>query len=127
MKINIPVSIGELIDKVTILEIKLKMINNENKLKEVNKELSLLKKIFIKKNINLKKIKKDYENLKKINYRLWFIEDKKRNHEKLKIFDKKFITLARNVYKLNDKRAQYKLNINKIMGSNIIEVKSYEK
>tara|TARA_B100001059_G_scaffold53312_1_gene47370 strand:- start:2406 stop:2789 length:384 start_codon:yes stop_codon:yes gene_type:complete len=127
MKINIPVSVGELVDKVTILEIKIKMINDKSKLKDVRKELGLLKKVFIKKNINLKKIKTDTDNLKKINQRLWFIEDKKRKHEKLKKFDSNFIKLARNVYKLNDKRAMYKFNINKITGSDIIEVKSYEK
>ena len=127
MKINIPVSVGELVDKVTILEIKIKMINDKSKLKDVRKELGLLKKVFIKKNINLKKIKIDTDNLKKINQRLWFIEDKKRKHEKLKKFDSNFIKLARNVYKLNDKRAMYKFNINKITGSDIIEVKSYEK
>ena len=127
MKINIPVSVGELVDKVTILEIKIKMINDKAKLKDVRKELDLLKKVFIKKNIDLKKIKSDTDNLKKINQRLWFIEDKKRKHEKLKKFDSNFIKLARNVYKLNDKRAKYKFNINKITGSDIIEVKSYEK
>tara|TARA_X000001036_G_scaffold356332_1_gene338375 strand:- start:175 stop:558 length:384 start_codon:yes stop_codon:yes gene_type:complete len=127
MKINIPVSVGELVDKVTILEIKIKMINDKTKLKDVRKELDLLKKVFIKKNIDLKKIKSDTDNLKKINQRLWFIEDKKRKHEKLKKFDSNFIKLARNVYKLNDKRAKYKFNINKITGSEIIEVKSYEK
>ena len=127
MKINIPVSVGELVDKVTILEIKIKMINDKTKLKDVRKELDLLKKVFIKKNIDLKKIKSDTDNLKKINQRLWFIEDKKRKHEKLKKFDSNFIKLARNVYKLNDKRAMYKFNINKITGSEIIEVKSYEK
>ena len=127
MKINIPVSVGELVDKVTILEIKIKKIKDKSKLKDVRKELDLLKKVFIKKNINLKKIKTDTDNLKKINQRLWFIEDKKRKHEKLKKFDSNFIKLARNVYKLNDKRAMYKFNINKITGSDIIEVKSYEK
>ena len=64
-------------------------------------------------------------SLKKINQKLWFIEDKKRNHEKIKIFDQKFIKLARDVYKLNDKRAQHKFNINKITGSEILEIKSY--
>ena len=125
MKINIPVSVGELIDKITILEIKTKMITDQNKLKEVKKELLLLKKVIIKKNINLRKIRSDTNKLKKINQKLWFIEDKKRKHEKLKLFDKSFIKLARDVYRLNDKRANFKLNINKITGSNIIEVKSY--
>ena len=125
MKINIPVSVGELIDKITILEIKTKMITDQNKLKEVNKELLLLKKVIIKKNINLRKIRSDTNKLKEINQKLWFIEDKKRKHEKLKLFDKNFIKLARDVYRLNDKRASFKLNINRITGSNLIEVKSY--
>ncbi len=89
------------------------------------KELLLLKKVIIKKNINLRKIRSDTNKLKEINQKLWFIEDKKRKHEKLKLFDKNFIKLARDVYRLNDKRANFKLNINKITGSNIIEVKSY--
>lgn len=127
MIVKIPVSVGELVDKVTILEIKLRMITNKDKLKEIKKELLLLKNVFIKKNINLNKIKSDYDKLRKINLRLWFIEDKKRNHEKLKIFNEEFIKLARNVYKLNDKRAKYKLNINIITGSDIVEVKSYDK
>ena len=99
MKINIPVSVGELVDKVTILEIKIKMIKDKSKLKDVRKELDLLKKVFIKKNINLKKIKTDTDNLKKINQRLWFIEDKKRKHEKLKKFDSNFIKLAWDGYR----------------------------
>ena len=124
-KILAEISAGELIDKITILEIKTKMITDQNKLKELKKELLLLKKVIIKKNINLRKIRSDTNKLKKINQKLWFIEDKKRKHEKLKLFDKNFIKLARDVYRLNDKRANFKLNINKITGSNIIEVKSY--
>ena len=126
-KINIPVSVGELADKITILEIKKDKINNKLDLKEINKELKLLKQIWKKKKLLSLKVKIEFKKLKKINLRLWSIEDKKRKHERDKIFDKKFINLARNVYILNDKRASIKKNINKLTGSDINEVKSYKK
>tara|TARA_X000000368_G_C22820194_1_gene618684 strand:+ start:54 stop:452 length:399 start_codon:yes stop_codon:yes gene_type:complete len=126
-KINIPVSVGELADKITILEIKKDKINNKLDLKEINKELKLLKQIWKKKKLLSLKVKIEFKRLKKINLRLWSIEDKKRKHERDKIFDKKFINLARNVYILNDKRASIKKNINKLTGSDINEVKSYKK
>ena len=126
-KINIPVSVGELADKITILEIKKDKINNKLDLKEINKELKLLKQIWKKKKLLSLKVKIEFKKLKKINLRLWSIEDKKRKHERDKIFDRKFINLARNVYILNDKRASIKKNINKLTGSDINEVKSYKK
>lgn len=126
-KINIPVSVGELADKITILEIKKNKIKNKLDLIEINKELKLLKQIWKKRNLLSTKVKIEFEKLKKINLRLWSIEDKKRKHERNKIFDNKFISLARNVYILNDKRAYIKKNINKLTGSNINEVKSYKK
>ena len=126
-KINIPVSVGELADKITILEIKKDKISNKLDLKEINKELKLLKQIWKKKKLLSLKVKIEFKKLKKINLRLWSIEDKKRKHERDKIFDKKFINLARNVYILNDKRAFIKKNINKLTGSDINEVKSYKK
>tara|TARA_B100001121_G_scaffold309921_1_gene338602 strand:- start:845 stop:1240 length:396 start_codon:yes stop_codon:yes gene_type:complete len=125
-KILAEISAGELIDKITILEIKKDKISNAEKLANVQKELSSLNetlKIFIpdqSKIINFK------ENLKKINLELWEIEDKKRFAEKNKKFDEKFIELSRNVYKFNDERAKLKLAINNTLGSNIKEVKSYE-
>ena len=125
MKISIPVSVGELVDKITILEIKFKKIKNKDSLYEIKKELTLLMKIFTNKKINMSKIKNEFDKLRKINNKLWTIEDKKRNYEKIKQFDKAFIELARNVYKLNDQRAAAKLKINKITKSNIIEIKSY--
>ena len=125
MKVSIPVSVGELADKITILEIKSKKIKDRDSLYEINKELTLLMSIFTKKRININKIKSELDKLRKINKKLWIIEDKKRNHEKIKKFDSKFIELARNVYKLNDQRAMAKLNINKITKSHIIEIKSY--
>ncbi len=126
-KINIPVSVGELADKITILEIKKDKINNKLDLKEINKELKLLKQIWKKKKLLSHNVKFEFEKLKKINLRLWSIEDRKRKHERDKIFDNKFINLARNVYILNDKRASIKKNINKLTGSDINEVKSYKK
>ena len=125
MKINIPVSVGELIDKITILEIKSIKIKEKNKLSAVKKELDLLNKIFKKKKIQRKIVSQDYKKLKAVNLKLWNIEDLKRKYEKQKKFDNKFIKLARNVYLLNDKRAKYKLNINRLTNSEIIEVKSY--
>ncbi|MDC3154585.1 DUF6165 family protein [Pelagibacteraceae bacterium] len=126
MIVNVPVSVGELIDKVTILEIKSKKIKNSNKNTQVKKELKFLMKIIRVNKISINKFKSDYIKLKKINEKLWNIENKKRKAETKKIFDDKFIRLARNVYLYNDKRAQYKLNINKITNSELIEVKSHE-
>lgn len=126
MIVNVPVSVGELIDKITILEIKSKKIKNTNKIEQVKKELKLLMKILRTNKINIRKFKSDYIKLKKINEKLWNIENKKRRAETKKVFDNNFIKLARNVYLFNDKRAQYKLNINKISNSEIIEVKSHE-
>ena len=126
MKIRIPVSIGELFDKITILEIKKSKITNKEKLNDVEKELSSLNKTvqkFIPDQSNISKYIKD---LKDINLKLWDIEDGKRAAEKNKSFDEKFIELARDVYKFNDERAKIKLAINTSLGSNIKEVKSYE-
>ena len=126
MLIKVPVSVGELADKITILEIKKNKIKDKNKLFDIEKELLFLKNI-LKKKVRLNShIRKQISLLKKINLILWDVENNKRSAEKLKKFDKKFITLARNVYKFNDKRAKIKLIINNLTGSEIIEVKSYE-
>jgi|TARA_B110000967_G_scaffold205946_1_gene251571 hypothetical protein len=126
MLIKVPVSVGELADKITILEIKKNKIKDKNKLFDIEKELLFLKNI-LKKKVRLNShIRKQISLLKKINLILWNVENNKRSAEKLKKFDKKFITLARNVYKFNDKRAKIKLIINNLTGSEIIEVKSYE-
>ena len=120
------ISAGELIDKITILEIKKEKIINKEKLIEVDKELVSLNKT-LKKSINDEsKILSFKNDLKNINLKLWDIEDGKRSAEKNNQFDKKFIQLARNVYKFNDERAKIKLKINNFLGSNIKEVKSYE-
>ena len=125
-KILAEISAGELIDKITILEIKKIKITNKDKLIDVEKELSSLletMKQFISNDTSILKHKDD---LKKINLRLWDIEDGKRSAEKNQDFGKQFIELARNVYKLNDERAKIKLAINNFLGSNIKEVKSYD-
>ena len=125
-KILAEISAGELIDKITILEIKKEKISNEEKLLEVNKELSSLNET-LKKSINDESKIVNFKNdLKKINLKLWDIEDGKRSAEKNNKFDEKFIELARSVYKFNDERAKIKLAINNALGSNIKEVKSYE-
>ena len=125
-KILAEISAGELIDKITILEIKKEKINNKEKLVEVNKELISLNET-LKKSINDESKIINFKNdLKKINLKLWDIEDGKRSAEKNNKFDEKFIELARSVYKFNDERAKIKLAINNALGSNIKEVKSYE-
>ena len=125
-KILAEISAGELIDKITILEIKKEKISNKEKLVEVNKELNSLNET-LKKTINDKRKIINFKNdLKKINLKLWDIEDGKRSAEKNNKFDEKFIELARSVYKFNDERAKIKLAINNALGSNIKEVKSYE-
>ena len=124
-KLLAEISAGELVDKITILEIKKKKIKDQEKLAEVDKELISLNNTFqknISQNADLKNMIKD---LREINLKLWDIEDGKREAEKNKKFDNKFIELARNVYKLNDERAKIKLKINQFLGSNIKEVKSY--
>ena len=125
MLIKIPVSTGELVDKITILEIKKIKIKDKNKLNKIKKEHKYLKEILIKKIKLDKKIKHEISSLKKINLFLWNIEDGKRAAERKKEFGKKFIALARNVYIYNDKRALIKLKINQITKSSIVEVKSH--
>ena len=125
-KILAEISAGELIDKITILEIKKEKISNKEKLLEVNKELNSLNET-LKKSINDQSNIINFKNdLKNINLKLWDIEDGKRSAEKNNKFDEKFIELARSVYKFNDERAKIKLAINNTLGSNIKEVKSYE-
>ena len=125
-KILAEISAGELVDKITILEIKKEKITNKDKLIEIEKELLSLNdtmKKFIPDNSQISKFK---NNLKDINLQLWDIEDGKRSAEKNNDFGEKFIELARKVYKSNDERAKIKLAINNALGSNIKEVKSYE-
>ena len=126
MQIEIPISIGELIDKITILEIKYENISDKEKNKLINVELKLLNSIYKKIGPN-KELEQLKLELKKINSTLWEIEDEIRILENKKVFDKEFVSLARNVYITNDKRFDIKNKINKIFSSDIMEVKSYEK
>ena len=124
-KILTEISAGELLDKLSILEIKLNKIKDSSFLQEVKKEYDILIKT---KNDNIKspdKIDILYKNLKEINEKLWKIENEIRLCEKNSDFNDKFIQLARNVYIENDKRSKIKLEINKVLGSNIKEVKQY--
>ena len=124
-KILAEISAGELIDKITILEIKKIKISDENKLKDVEKELTSLNETFKKFIPDQSQIKPLIDKLKSINLKLWDIENGKREAEKAKDFGEKFIDLARSVYKSNDERAKIKLEINNLLGSNIKEVKSH--
>ena len=126
MIINTPVSLGELMDKISILKIKKKNIHNKEKLININEELLLLEETLLK-SVNDKKADKYMNELIKVNLELWKIEDDIRDCERNKQFDQKFIDLARAVYFTNDQRSQIKLDINNYFGSTIIEVKSYEK
>ena len=124
-KIYIETSIGDLIDKITILEIKMDKIKNKDSLIEIKKEYSSLQETLekdVKMNSEILTLMKD---LKQKNLTLWDVEDKLRAAEKNKKFDKSFISLARSVYVNNDSRAKIKLKINQLTGSNIREIKGY--
>ena len=124
-KILIEVSVGELLDKISILEIKKEKIKNEDNLKFINDEYLVLKKQ-LNENIKLNdEIKKLYGELKAINEKLWDIEDNKRMCEKNSDFGESFIKLSRDVHFLNDDRAKIKLEINNKTGSKIKEIKQY--
>lgn len=126
MSYKILVSNGEILDKYSILSIKHKYIKNKDQLKNINKELSILKKLKQKICVN-KQTNQLYKKLYNINHKLWNIENQIRNKEKQQIFDKTFIRLARNVYINNDKRAHIKYQINKLSNSILKEEKSYSK
>ena len=126
MKIEIPISCGELVDKLTILQIKKIKIIEKNKLEQVNKEFEYLMKTYsdiLKKFPNLNEM---YDRLYQINLKLWEIEDKVRMCEKNDKFDQSFIDLARNVYQTNDLRFTIKNEINEYLNSDVKEQKSYE-
>ena len=125
MLINTPISLGELVDKISILIIKQKNITNETKLDHVKKELDFLQKTLMN-YVQQEEINNYLENLIKINSKLWNIEDDIRECERKKLFDQSFIDLARSVYFTNDERAKVKNDINKTFGSELVEVKSYE-
>ena len=126
MIIKTPISLGELVDKISILIIKKKNIEDNIKIDLINKELDLLNNTINK--VVKEEIIRDYLNqLIDINFKLWQIEDDIRDCERKKNFNENFVQLARSVYITNDKRAEIKLKINKQFGSKIVEVKSYNK
>jgi len=124
-KIIVEVSVGELLDKISILEIKKEKIKDSDKLKFINNEHQILKTQYDQNVQNNEKIEKLFESLKDINLKLWTIEDDKRLCEKEKDFGEKFIKLSRQVHFLNDDRAKIKLEINDLCGSKIKEIKEY--
>ena len=125
-KILSEISPGELLDKISILEIKIEKVKDKNSLEEVKKEYKILKEIQTSSIEITGKIKDLFQSVKNVNVKLWNIEDKLRICEKNKDFDKNFIELARGVYFANDERAELKFKINKILKSNIIEIKQYD-
>lgn len=126
MRIEIPVSFGELIDKLTILEIKKSKITDNEKLKNIQLEFELLNKKYQTKLKDTKELQVFYDALLEVNHKLWKIEDKIRILENNKEFNEEFIDLARSVYKLNDERFGIKNEINKTFDSEIQEQKEYE-
>jgi len=124
-KILVEVSMGELLDKISILEIKQDKIKDPNKLAFINTEHSILKDQLEKNVQSNSKLQELFSSLKEINAKLWMIEDDKRQCEKDKDFGEKFIKLSRDVHFLNDDRAKIKLEINNLTGSKIKEIKEY--
>ena len=125
-QINVPISPGELVDKITILEIKKEFIKNDSKLKNINHEYDLLMQIYttqISETVGISELK---NKLKEINLELWKIEDDIRDCEREKSFSDTFIELARSVYFTNDRRSKVKLEINLLLNSNLVEEKSYK-
>ena len=124
-KILVEISVGELLDKISILEIKQEKIKDHEKLKFINDEHSILKSQ-LEQNVKTdEKLEKLFQSLKEINSKLWVIEDDKRLCEKEKNFGEKFIKLSRDVHFLNDDRAKIKLEMNNHTGSKIKEIKEY--
>ena len=126
-KILVEVSVGELLDKISILEIKKEKISDASSLENINVEYLILKEQLEKNIQNDKKTNDLFQSLKDVNAKLWIIEDNKRTCEKNSDFGEKFIKLSRDVHFLNDKRARIKLEINTHSGSKIKEIKQYTK
>ena len=126
MAINVPVSWGELVDKITILEIKLDRIQVAKKRQHINKELQALKLVFDQGCTEPRKVRQLKAELKAVNEKMWMIEDDIRKCEKEKDFSQRFIDLARAVYMTNDLRSDLKREINTVLKSELFEEKSYE-
>lgn len=125
MNLNVPVSPGEFLDKLSILEIKSERMSDPEKLKNVRSELSLLRRVWSESTYAQRDIEAEYQQLRTVNEQLWDIEDRIRLKEADKTFDQEFIDLARSVYILNDRRAASKRRLNEALGSDLIEEKSY--
>ena len=126
MAISVSVSVGEAMDKLTILEIKSERIDNAEKLKNIHNEIAALKPVCSTTELTSPEVQKLVAALKSVNEALWEIEDKIRDKEAAKTFDEEFIALARSVYVTNDKRADLKKQINLATGSALVEEKSYQ-
>jgi len=125
-QINVPISPGELVDKITILEIKKEFIDDINKLKNIKHEYDLLMQIYSNDVSQTDGVDSLKSKLKNINLSLWKIEDDIRDCERDKIFNERFVQLARDVYFTNDKRSKVKLEINLLLNSSLVEEKSYK-
>ena len=125
MTLKVGVSIGELLDKITILEIKFERIKEAEKLHNVRKELDLLRSIWETSPLDETMVARQVRELKRVNENLWDIEDRIRQKEAAETFDDEFIELARSVYKINDERAALKRDVNRILASDLVEEKSY--
>jgi len=125
MTLKVDVSAGEFLDKLTILEIKSERMTDEDKLSNVRKELSLLAKTWNESPLSKLDVSSHMDDLKRINESLWDIEDRIRLKEAAQAFDDEFVRLARSVYQFNDRRAAVKRELNRILGSELTEEKSY--
>ena len=123
--IRVDISPGELIDKITILEIKLERIRDPAKLANVRLEYDVLMEVYVREVVETAELQDLAQRLKKINTALWDVEDNIREHERAKNFDAGFVDLARSVYRTNDERSAVKRTINELLASKIIEEKSY--
>ncbi len=126
MSVQIDVSYGELIDKMTILEIKFERIDDATKLENIERELAILIDAWLRTGVDPEIITSERAQLKAINVKLWDIEDRIRQKEADKSFDQDFIEIARSVYRTNDERSTVKRAINERLGSSLVEEKSYQ-
>ncbi|MBU8871717.1 MAG: hypothetical protein KOO60_12695 [Gemmatimonadales bacterium] len=125
MELKVEISVGELLDKITILEIKSERITNTEKLNNVNKELGILKQTWAESPQSTHDVTAQVKHLKRVNGVLWDIEDNIRRKEANQQFDDEFISLARSVYRQNDERAAVKKELNTLLGSGLVEEKDY--
>ncbi len=126
MLLNLPTAPGEFLDKLTILEIKSERIEDPDKLANVRRELDLMRETWSASPLSVRDVESQVTELKAINAKLWDIEDEIREHEAKQDFGASFVELARSVYRTNDRRAAVKREINRLLGSEILEEKSYK-